>query len=105
VSIEEIQATQSVSGPPQPPVENSAASAQGVLTKYDISCVYSTVQKETSIHLDAINEEGFLADIDVQAVPEIPKTTLKDRSRDVDHFFSPSHQKNDKNYRNCRICS
>jgi hypothetical protein len=38
--------------------------------------------------VDALDVDGFLADIDVQAVPEVPKTTLKDRSRDVDHFFS-----------------
>jgi hypothetical protein len=48
--------------------------------------------------VDVLDVDGFLADIDVQAVPEVPKTTLKDRSRDVDHFFSPTYQNKNKNY-------
>ena len=80
------------------PVGNSA---QGALVHY------STVHEETLIRVDVlgVDSDGFLADIDVQSIPEVPKTTLKDRSRDVDHFFSPSYQNKGKNYRNCRICS
>ena len=52
--------------------------------------IYPTVHEETPICVDVLDVDGFLADIDIQAVPEVPKTTLKDHSRDVDHFFLPS---------------
>ena len=53
---------------------------------------------------EATNADGFLIDIDVQDVPETPKVTLKDCSRDTDHFFLPSYRLKDKKYCNCRIC-
>ncbi|KAI9442836.1 hypothetical protein F5148DRAFT_1293114 [Russula earlei] len=56
------------------------------------------VHEETPIWVDVFDVDGFLADIDVQAVPEVLKTTLKDCSHDVDHFFSPSYQNKRKNY-------
>jgi len=41
--------------------------------------------------VDVLDVDGFLADIDVQAVPEALKTALKDRSHNVDHFFLPTY--------------
>jgi hypothetical protein len=55
--------------------------------------------------VDPIDPDGFLMDVDVQPVSETPKTSFKDRSRDVDHFFSPAYKIGDKNHRNCRLCS
>jgi len=55
---------------------------------------------------EATNPDGFLIDIDVQDITDpVPKVTPKERSRDVDHFFSPAYQSKSKNYRNCRTCS
>ena len=93
-----------------PPAGNSV---QGELSKRDpkiLYQIYSTVHEETlirtpTIHLDVFNKDGFLADIDVQVVPEVPKKTLKDRSHDVNHLFSLPYQKKDKNYHNCHLCS
>jgi len=56
---------------------------------------------------EAINEDGFLIDVDIQPIANTAagKASVKDRSRDVDHFFTASFLQKDKNYRNCRICS
>ena len=57
---------------------------------------------------EAVDEDGFLTDIDIQPIPDTPTGNVlsqKDRSHDVDHFFTPSFLQNDKHYRNCRICS
>jgi hypothetical protein len=56
---------------------------------------------------DAVGEDGFLIDVDVQPILDAPtgKALLKDRSRDVDHFFTTGFLQKDKTYRNCRICS
>jgi len=56
---------------------------------------------------EAVDEDGFLIDVDIQLIPDTPagKVSLKDRSRDIDHFFTPSFIQKDKNYRNCCICS
>jgi hypothetical protein len=42
-------------------------------------------------HSDAIDVDGFLTDIDEQAISVVPKVTFKDCSHDVDHFFSPQY--------------
>ncbi|KAH9962364.1 hypothetical protein BC827DRAFT_215216 [Russula dissimulans] len=54
---------------------------------------------------DAIDKDGFLIDVDIQSVSQAPKLSLKDRYRDVNHFFTPSFVQKGKGYRNCRICS
>ncbi|KAH9012954.1 hypothetical protein EDB83DRAFT_2321819 [Lactarius deliciosus] len=53
---------------------------------------------------DAVDKDGFLIDVDVQSISDAPKVSLKDQSRDVDHFFTPAFVKKDKNYCNCSIC-
>ena len=67
--------------------------------------VEKSVPELAGAQSDVIDGDGFLADIDVQAVPEVQKTTLKERSRDVENFFSLPYQNNGKNYRNCNLCS
>jgi hypothetical protein len=54
---------------------------------------------------DAIDEDGFLIDVDVQSITDTPKASLKDRSRDVEHFFTPCFVQNNKNYRKCSVCA
>jgi hypothetical protein len=54
---------------------------------------------------EAIDEDGFLIDMDVQPIPNTTdKLSLKDQSRNVNHFFTPPFHRKGKNYRNCRIC-
>lgn len=55
---------------------------------------------------DARGSDGFLLDIDVQAVQDtVTKISQKDRSRDVDQFFTPVYKANGKRYRDCKACS
>jgi hypothetical protein len=56
---------------------------------------------------EAVDDDGFLIDVDIQPIPDAPtgKASLKDQGCDVDHFFTPPVFKDDKKYRNCRICS
>ena len=65
--------------------------------------VKNSVQEPPS-HSDVNDTDAFLVDIDVQAVLEVLKVTLKDCSRNVNHFFSPSYQNKGKAYCNCCLC-
>ena len=60
--------------------------------------VEKSVPELAGAQSDVIDEDGFLADIDIQVVPEVQKTTLKERSHDVENFFSLPYQNNGKNY-------
>jgi hypothetical protein len=61
--------------------------------------------REVPRQSDAVDKDGFLLDVEVQSISDTPKVSLKDRSRDVDHFFTPAVIQNNKNYRNCRVCT
>jgi hypothetical protein len=57
-------------------------------------------------HEDARGSDGFLLDIDVQAVPDtIAKISQKGWSRDVEYFFTPVYKAHGKQYRDCKACS
>ena len=68
--------------------------------------IHPAVPKEEPLSRDVIDADGFLADIQIVDVDatEVIKVALKDRIRDIDHFFSSLLQLNGKNHRACRLC-
>jgi hypothetical protein len=70
------------------------------------SCYYLGEQTVTQT-TDATDSNGFLMNIDVQGIVIIPQSTRSahERTRDIDHFYSPPYQGADgKSYQNCRTC-
>jgi hypothetical protein len=74
-------------------------------------------QKETSakrrrspLDVDAVDENGFLADIDVTPLTaSAPSKSAESATRDVDHFFGPVYEKigsngQAKKHRDCKKC-
>lgn len=58
----------------------------------------------------AIDEDGLLADVDVQSIDDVPPTRSmrEDKRRDVDHFFHAAFTKvvdgKSKRYCTCKPC-
>lgn len=55
---------------------------------------------------DPVDQEGFLKDIDVQSIDHDTFTPAGQKTRDVDHFFSPTARMGADNgeRRQCRTC-
>ena len=77
---------------------------------YILTDTSHTVPKSAPIPRDVIDTDGYLADIQVidiedQDTLEVLKKTPKESSRDVNHFFLPSHIINNKKLQTCRLCT
>ena len=55
-----------------------------------------------------VDDEGLLADVDVQSIQDVASTSREDKRRDIVHFFSAPFSKvvdgNMKTYCTCKFC-